>query len=113
LIKRSLSIFSSFANRWPQNRTDKPPRDCSNAVCEKGRGMPGPFRPGYARLLDCCDESELLEGGHAIIEADLFNIFITLPYETAPLWPGHAPHASGPCSCGLDKREGAIYITCK
>src|SRR2546426_5131683 len=35
--------------------------------------MPGPFRHGYGRLWDCCDESELLEGGHAIIEADFFN----------------------------------------
>ena len=35
--------------------------------------MPGPLRRAAARLLDCCDESELLEGSHAIIEADLFN----------------------------------------
>src|SRR5215468_12564249 len=35
--------------------------------------MPSPSRHRCARLLDCLDESELLEGGHPIIEADLFN----------------------------------------
>jgi hypothetical protein len=73
LIKRWLSIFSSFASRWPQNRKDKPARDFRNELRRRGRGMPGPFRHGYARLLDYFDESELLEGGHTIIEADLFN----------------------------------------
>src|SRR5215468_1983594 len=95
LIKRSLSIFSIFANRWPQNRTDKPPRDCSNAVCEKGRGMPGPFRPGYARLLDGCDESELLEGGHAIIEADLFNDLTVCEPEHSRAGEMHLPPGRG------------------
>jgi hypothetical protein len=44
--------------------------------------MPGLLRHGYVWLLDSLDESKLLEGGHTIIEADLF-------YDLAVLEPQH------------------------
>jgi hypothetical protein len=48
-------------------------RDGRHQLGRKGRGLPGLLRHRCARLLDGFDESKLLEGGYAIIEADLFN----------------------------------------
>ena len=57
--------------------------------------MPGPFRPGHARLVDGCDESELLEGGHAIIEANLFHDLAVVEPQHGRAGKMHCPARRG------------------
>jgi hypothetical protein len=52
-------------------------------------------RHGYARLVDGGDEAELLEGGHAIIEANFFHDLAVLEPQHGRAGEMHRPARRG------------------